>query len=279
SHLINRLFCFSCCHFDGLNVDGVQCFNANENYDNILDEIAERSLQNAESDENDDVQPVKITTRESEKCIDQLSLYFMRNRNKNVPTTSLDSHLINGLFCFSCCNFDGLNVDGVQCFNANENYDNILDEIAERSLQNAESDENDDVQPVKITTREAEKSIDQSHLINGLFCFSCCNFDGLNVDGVQCFNANENYDNILDEIAESSLQNAEGDENDDVQPVKITTRESEKCIDQLSLYFMRNRNKNVPTTSLDVCAEFINKQSLDKLQQRRMDDFLLPNKI
>ncbi|VVC45663.1 Homeobox domain-like,HTH CenpB-type DNA-binding domain [Cinara cedri] len=95
-------------------------------------------------------------------------------------------------------------------------------------------------------------------------------------DGVQCFNENENYDNILDEIAERSLQNEESDENDDVQPVKIT-REAEKCIDQLRLYFMQNGNENVPTTSLDVYADFINKQSLDKLQQRRMDDFLQPN--
>ncbi|CAI6353251.1 unnamed protein product [Macrosiphum euphorbiae] len=51
--------------------------------------------------------------------------------------------------------------DGVQCFNENENYDNILDEIAERSLQNEESDDDDyEVQPFKITTREAEKTMD-----------------------------------------------------------------------------------------------------------------------
>ncbi|XP_008184737.1 tigger transposable element-derived protein 6-like [Acyrthosiphon pisum] len=34
--------------------DGVQCFNENENDDNILDEIAERSLQNEESNDDDD---------------------------------------------------------------------------------------------------------------------------------------------------------------------------------------------------------------------------------
>jgi hypothetical protein len=98
-------------------------------------------------------------------------------------------------------------------------------------------------------------------------------------DGMQCFNDNKNYDNILDEIAEKSLQNEESDDDDNVQPVKITTKEAEKCIDQLRLYFMQIENRNVPTTSLDVCADFINKQSLNKLQQRRMDDFLQPNKI
>jgi len=60
--------------------DGVQCFNENENYDNILDEIVERSPQNEESDDDDDdVQPVKITTREAEECNDQLRLYFIQN--------------------------------------------------------------------------------------------------------------------------------------------------------------------------------------------------------
>jgi len=99
-------------------------------------------------------------------------------------------------------------------------------------------------------------------------------------DGVQCFNENENYDHILDEIAERSLQNEESDDDGyDVQPVKITTREAEKCIDQLRLYFMQNENGNAPTTSLDVCADFIKKQSFDKLNQRTMDDFLQPNKI
>jgi hypothetical protein len=42
---------------------------------------------------------------------------------------------------------------------------------------------------------------------------------------------------------------------------------------------MQIENRNVPTTSVDVCADFINKQSLNKLQQRRMNDFLQPNKI
>lgn len=99
-------------------------------------------------------------------------------------------------------------------------------------------------------------------------------------DGVQCFNENKNYDNILDEIAERSLQNEKSDDDDDdVQPIKITTREAEKCIDQLRLYFMQNENGNAPTTSLDVCADFINKQSFNKLNQRTMDDFLQPNKI
>jgi hypothetical protein len=51
--------------------DGMQCFNENENHDNILNEIAERSRQNKESDDNDDVQLVKIITREAEKCIDR----------------------------------------------------------------------------------------------------------------------------------------------------------------------------------------------------------------
>lgn len=99
-------------------------------------------------------------------------------------------------------------------------------------------------------------------------------------DGVQYFNENENYDNILDEIAERSLQNEESDDDDDdVQPVKITKRGAEKCIDQLRLYFMQNENGNASTTSLDVCADFIKKQSFDKLNQRTMDDFLQPNKI
>ncbi|KAL4103849.1 hypothetical protein QTP88_019184 [Uroleucon formosanum] len=99
-------------------------------------------------------------------------------------------------------------------------------------------------------------------------------------DGVQYFNENENYDNILVEIAERSLQNEESDDDDDdVQPVKITKREAEKCIDQLRLYFMQDENGNAPTTSLDVCADFIKRQSFDKLNQRTMDDFLQPNKI
>ncbi|KAL4135374.1 hypothetical protein QTP88_006988 [Uroleucon formosanum] len=99
-------------------------------------------------------------------------------------------------------------------------------------------------------------------------------------DGVQCFNDNENYENILDEIAVRSLQNEESDDDDDdVQPVKITTREAEKCIDQLRLYFTQNENGNAPTTSLDVRADFIKKQSFDKLNQRTMDDFLQPKKI
>jgi len=42
---------------------------------------------------------------------------------------------------------------------------------------------------------------------------------------------------------------------------------------------MQIENGNIPTTSLDVCADFINKQSFNKLQQRTMDDFLQPNKI
>jgi hypothetical protein len=42
---------------------------------------------------------------------------------------------------------------------------------------------------------------------------------------------------------------------------------------------MQNENGNVSTTLLDVCADFINNQSLNKLQQRKMDDFLQPNKI
>jgi len=75
-----------------------------------------------------------------------------------------------------------------------------------------------------------------------------------NYDSEQCFNENENDDNILDEISERSLQN---EESDDVQPVKITTREAEKCIDQLRLYFMQNENGNAPTILLDVCADFI----------------------
>ncbi|KAL4090335.1 hypothetical protein QTP88_025194 [Uroleucon formosanum] len=69
--------------------DGVQYFNENENYDNIIVEIAERSLQNEESDnDDDDVEPVKITKRGAEKCIDQLRLYFMQNENGNASTTS-----------------------------------------------------------------------------------------------------------------------------------------------------------------------------------------------
>ncbi|VVC29245.1 DDE superfamily endonuclease domain [Cinara cedri] len=93
-------------------------------------------------------------------------------------------------------------------------------------------------------------------------------------DGVRCFNENENYDNILEEIAERSLKNEESDDDDYVQPVKITTRETEKCIDQMRLYFMQNGNENVSTTSLDVCADFVHKQSFNELQQRRLDDFL-----
>ncbi|KAL4148353.1 hypothetical protein QTP88_002617 [Uroleucon formosanum] len=94
-------------------------------------------------------------------------------------------------------------------------------------------------------------------------------------DGVQCFNENENDDNMLDEIAERSLQNEESDDDDDdVQPVKITTRRAEKCIDQLRLYFMQNENGNAPTTSLDACTDFIKKQSFNKLNQRTMNNFL-----
>lgn len=86
----------------------------------------------------------------------------------------------------------------------------------------------------------------------------------LNIDDcVRCSNVNEYYDNILDEISERSLQNEESDD-DDVQPVKITTREAHKCIDQPELYFKHNGNKSVPTTMLDVCADFVDEQSLDK---------------
>jgi len=99
----------------------------------------------------------------------------------------------------------------------------------------------------------------------------------LNIDDcVQCFNKNENFDKILDEIVERILQNEESDNyDDDVQPVKISTREVAKCIDQLRLYYKQNGNESAPTTSLDVCADFVN--SLNKLKQRRTDDFLKPN--
>ncbi|VVC42750.1 Hypothetical protein CINCED_3A008787, partial [Cinara cedri] len=70
--------------------DDVQCFNENENYDNILDEIAERSLQNEESDENDDVQPVKITTREAEK--NKLNTIDDKSTPKNVCLLMADSN-------------------------------------------------------------------------------------------------------------------------------------------------------------------------------------------
>jgi len=45
----------------------LQCFNENENYDNILDEIAERSLKNEENDEIDDVLPLHNYNKRNKK--------------------------------------------------------------------------------------------------------------------------------------------------------------------------------------------------------------------
>lgn len=53
--------------------DCVQCYNENEYYDNILDEIAERILQNEESDSDD--KSVKITN-DAEKCIRKAETIF-----------------------------------------------------------------------------------------------------------------------------------------------------------------------------------------------------------
>jgi len=54
-----------------LNIyDNVHYFNKNENYDSLLDEIVERSLQNKDDDyDNNYVQPAKITMRIAVKCI------------------------------------------------------------------------------------------------------------------------------------------------------------------------------------------------------------------
>jgi hypothetical protein len=49
--------------------------------------------------------------------------------------------------------------DGVQCFNHNKNYDNILYEIAGKCLQNEESDDDDSVQPVKIQQKKQKSSL------------------------------------------------------------------------------------------------------------------------
>jgi len=100
-------------------------------------------------------------------------------------------------------------------------------------------------------------------------------------DSVPCFNENVNYYSVLYETAEWSLQNEENydEDDDDVQPVKITIRKAEKCINQLRLYFTQNWNENVPSTSLDVCADCIIKQSLNKLQQKRRNDFMQPIKV
>jgi hypothetical protein len=68
-----------------------------------------------------------------------------------------------------------------------------------------------------------------------------------------CFKENENYDIIL--------QNKESHDNDNIQTIKIT-REAEKYIDQLKLYFIQNENKSAQT-SLDVCTDFVNKQSFN----------------
>lgn len=97
-------------------------------------------------------------------------------------------------------------------------------------------------------------------------------------NGVQCFNENENYTNFLDEIAKRSLYNEESDEDNNVQPVKIT-KEAEKCINQSTrLYFMQNDNENVPITSLNINADFINKQGLNNSSKEEWTIFCSPTK-
>lgn len=43
--------------------------------------------------------------------------------------------------------------------------------------------------------------------------------------------------------------------------------------------FVSKIKKKCPTTLLDVCENFANKQNINKLKQRIMDDFLKPDRI
>jgi hypothetical protein len=54
----------------------------------------------------------------------------------------------------------------------------------------------------------------------------------------------------------------------------MTTQDARKCIDQLRQYFMQEGNEGSPLSALDVCADFVHSQSIERTWQGTLDKFL-----
>ena len=100
----------------------------------------------------------------------------------------------------------------------------------------------------------------------------------LSIDNeLQCYDENEDYDAaIVARIAAKHMTASEDQESDDDAPnvlVQVTTQDARKCIETLRRYFMQEGNEGSPIAALDVCGDFVQVQSVNRMRQITLDKF------
>lgn len=105
--------------------------------------------------------------------------------------------------------------------------------------------------------------------------------DFLNIDeDTVCYDVENAW--IEDEIIEniqSKRQRVESEDeeedDDDPQDVRLVTlREARTYVDGLRQFFMQKGDENSPFASLDICADYVEKQSLINFKQSSLDSFI-----
>ena len=91
-----------------------------------------------------------------------------------------------------------------------------------------------------------------------------------------CYNESEDFD---DEIIEEVLKRHKPDDedecdNDEIPPIRVSTKEAKKCIDQLRLFCMQSGNQESPAAALDLCPDFVQTMSVKNLHQKTLDNFV-----
>ncbi len=98
-------------------------------------------------------------------------------------------------------------------------------------------------------------------------------------DELPCCDINENCeDEIIEQVLKKNRPNEEeSDDDDEVPTMRVSTTEAKRCMENVRLFFMQQGNEESPIEALNLCSDFLHKQSMRNLQQRRLDSYLLPN--
>jgi len=73
-------------------------------------------------------------------------------------------------------------------------------------------------------------------------------------------------DEIIEQVLKKNRPNEEESDDDEAPTMQVSTKEAKKCMENLRLFFMQQGNEESPIEALNLCSDFIHKQSMRNLQ-------------